>query len=185
MVASLGGRGDVLDPGGGWRPARVRTLVAAVIVGLVATLTFAVEPAVARPSAGAGDSRMSASTAVAAASAQRVRIGHDARIWWGPNNSYVRASAWIDVFNNRTKDLYVCDSYGGDNMVLAIQIDPSGGGPPDTLVYRDANGTAPGCLRRTIGYPVRKWRFVSVRQNGAPHDFNHPWKVAPLPRPDF
>ena len=159
-----------------------------VIVGLVAALVLVVTPGAALASEGAHNERATASPAGDNLGVQAERVGTVGKTWLGDTNAgqpVYRAWAEFTVYWNHAKTLWVCDRYNGDGIGLAIEVGPTGGGPPDTLIYYDENGAAGGCLDHAIGYSVRKWRFISVYQNGRIHDNNHAWQTWPLPRNDF
>jgi hypothetical protein len=95
-----------------------------------------------------------------------------------------RGSMQMVVYSDHRKDLLVCDQKVDPYKVI-VEIDPTGGGPPDTLLYADENFANPGCGRYTFWYPVRKWRILleHIGEGGGP--VPRGWGVTPLPRPDF
>lgn len=99
-------------------------------------------------------------------------------IWLNSADEQVGDGSITTYSNSRTKHLVVCDTRG-DNMSPAIQIDPLGAGPPDTLLYFDENGSQPGCNNRSFGYNVRKWS-MNFEQGGQPV-FPPDWTLAPFP----
>jgi hypothetical protein len=105
--------------------------------------------------------------------------------FWNHNDPppFYRAYATFEVFTDHTKVMIVCDHYARDGIGLAIEIDPSGA--PAPIVYWDKNGPGNSCTSYTIGYWVRKWRFISVYQDGSIHNRAHPWEIHPLPWHDF
>lgn len=167
--------------GNGRRHTRARTTLRTVVAGLTAAVALAVTP-------GAAPAAPSEATAPAAEDVgTQALYGVGERIWYGSGGQpLVRAHATFSVYTDHKKVLWICDSYRGDGIGLGIEVDASGGGPPDTVVYWDQNGPQNGvCWEHTIGYSVRKWRFVSVYQNGSIHNRAHPWELWPLPWADF
>lgn len=90
----------------------------------------------------------------------------------------------MTAYAGRRKNVKACDYSRSHGIGLAVQVDPSG--PRAPITYYDNNGPQNGrCLDHDFGYSVRKWRFVSVYHNGRIHDASLPWRVTPLPHPDF
>jgi hypothetical protein len=95
-----------------------------------------------------------------------------------------RGSMQMVVYSDRRKDLKVCDQ-SIDPYKVIVEIDPSGGGPPETLMYADENYANPGCGNYTFWYPVRKWRTLLWHIGERFYLNEGPWRYEPLPRPDF
>lgn len=166
------------------RPRRV------LLFGLqLALLTLVATPSTADAAPAAGRAAGAAQTSQAAGDRQATTspasegtgiqelLGTASTGW--PGN---RASASISVYSNHAKRLEICDNSFEDRIGLAIVIDPSGTQAP--ITYRDPFQEGV-CFVRTIGYPVRKWKWISVHHNGSVYEDWDAWKTFPLPRPDF
>lgn len=131
----------------------------------------------AQASPASGDLQVTALPASEGASIQEL-LGTASKGWTGN-----RASATIEVYSNHAKRMQICDNDSSDRYGLAILIDPSGTQAP--IRYFDENPQDGFCFVHTIGYSVRKWKWLSVYQNGATYDDWDAWKIFPLPRADF
>lgn len=174
--------------GGGWPVGRVRAILTTVLAGLVAALALAA-PEAAQASPATGDLQSTSSPVSLDASIEEPLLataggsllGMRDHAWgFSPD---VRAYARFQVYSDHSKHLLVCDHDTTDRIGLAIQVDPSG--PPLPITYHDQTGPGNDCWQRTIGYSVRKWRWVSVYHSGSPHESSFSWLRAPLPWADF
>jgi hypothetical protein len=104
------------------------------------------------------------------------------RVWDLPGgSSNPEAAAFLRVTDNHRKFMEICDHlYDGSG--LGIQLDPSG--PQNPITYWDKGAGDQGCDTYTVHYSVRKWRWVSVHENGTVRDVLD-WAIWPLPHADY
>ena len=95
-----------------------------------------------------------------------------------------RGSMQMTVYSNHRKDILICDQRA-DEYKVYVQIDPTGAGPPDTLLYGDENYANTGCGEYSFSYNVRKWRIVLYDWAGDVYVVVRDWAVSPLPYADF
>lgn len=108
----------------------------------------------------------------------QLRAGQQRDDWWDESGNWMGYTVVTTKSDSRNKLLQACDEHG-DGISPAIWIDPLGAGPPDTLVYRDENGSQPGCLNHTIAYDVRKWS--PTLESGGVSILLPDWQLAPFP----
>jgi hypothetical protein len=150
------------------RPHRWRRLTRAAAIPLLALVSL---------TAVNSSTHASAATLVTAAQVNILSTG----------NTHVIGHVIVRAYSNHRKQLIVCDRIGSDSLVPGLRIDPSGGGPPDTLLYTDRNGGAAPCSEYNIGYRVRKWRAELWESEGESPIRTGAWLNRPpyFPAPDF